>query len=184
MTMPMTAQALLTVEEWGLLPEDDARELVEGRLVEAEMGTFAHGYVVAELSALLREYFRPRGAWVVGDGVRLSIGERKGRVPDAAVFLERPSPRGVVQVPPAIVVEVLSEGAENHRRDRIAKLDEYAKRGIAQYWIVDPEDRTVEIFALRSGLYARVAAAETGALVVPDHEGLVVDVEALFAGLD
>ena len=38
MTMPMTAQALLTVEEWGLLPEDDARELDQGRGSFAEIG--------------------------------------------------------------------------------------------------------------------------------------------------
>jgi len=169
-----------TVEEWGALPEDDDRELVDGTLVEPEVAGFAHGHVVALLTAQLLAHFRPRGGWVVGDGVRVALGERRGRVPDAAVFLERPFPTGLVDAIPAIVVEVLSPGPTNVRRDRIAKVDEYAARGIPQYWIVDPEACTLEIYVLQGGVYARVAAADHGVLRVPEH-GLELDVDDLFA---
>ena len=37
------------------------------------------------------------------------------------------------------MMEVVSDGDEDHRRDRETKRDEYAKAGIPEYWIVDPE---------------------------------------------
>ncbi len=79
MTVPMATAQLepMSVEEWASLPEDEERELVDGYLVEAEVATFAHGYLVSELTARLREYFRPRGGWVVGDGVRLALPSRE-----------------------------------------------------------------------------------------------------------
>lgn len=47
-------------------------------------------------------------------------------------------------------MEILSPGSDNARRDRIAKLYLYAKFGVREYWIVDPETRTIELY-IRSG---------------------------------
>ena len=46
---------------------------------------------------------------------------------------------------PEIFIEILSPGASNERRDRNVKLNLYARRGAGEYWIVDPENRCVEI---------------------------------------
>lgn len=175
-----TAAATWTVQAWAALPEDDDRELVGGELVEAEVAGFGHCRVVALLTVQLHAHFAPRGAYVVGDGLRLSLTDRGGRVPDAAVFLARPPRTGPVDLAPAIVVEVLSPGPVNQRRDRLAKVAEYAARGIAQCWIVDPEAQTLEILALRGAVYAHVAAGARGPLPVPDHPGLTLDLDALF----
>jgi Uma2 family endonuclease len=50
---------------------------------------------------------------------------------------------------PELVIEILSPGAENERRDRIAKRQLYAKYGVKQYWIVDFEKRTIEVYLLQ-----------------------------------
>ena len=47
---------------------------------------------------------------------------------------------------PELVVEVLSPGATNERRDREAKLKLYTRRGVDEYWIVDWEQRLVEVY--------------------------------------
>jgi Uma2 family endonuclease len=46
--------------------------------------------------------------------------------------------------PPALVVEILSPGSTNIRRDRVAKLQLYAKHGVPEYWIIDPRIMTLE----------------------------------------
>jgi Uma2 family endonuclease len=55
--------------------------------------------------------------------------------------------------PPRLVVEVVSPGQKNIDRDYRYKRSEYAARGIAEYWVVDPLQQVVTIFQLLNGLY-------------------------------
>lgn len=51
---------------------------------------------------------------------------------------------------PDLVIEIVSPGVENERRDRLAKRQLYGKHGVKEYWIVDFEKRNVEVYALRA----------------------------------
>jgi Uma2 family endonuclease len=55
--------------------------------------------------------------------------------------------------PPALVVEVVSPGQTNRERDYRYKHTEYAARGIAEYWIVDPETQQITLCLWVSGRY-------------------------------
>jgi Uma2 family endonuclease len=183
------AAHLMTVEEWGELDEDDPRELEDGVLVEAEMTNFLHELVVKWLVVLLSGYFDPKGGFVVGSGVGIVIGPRRGRIPDVVCFGpgKRPEPRGILRVPPDVIVEVISPDQAQHvRRDRIQKPTDYAKIGVRYYWLVDPEARTFEIWELGDDKrYTRACAAVDGAIdLVPGCPGLVVDLDALWSELD
>ncbi|XID90697.1 Uma2 family endonuclease [Paenibacillaceae bacterium WGS1546] len=62
------------------------------------------------------------------------------------------TPRGI-EGPPDLAVEVLSPSSR--KRDRLKKMAVYEKYGVAEYWIVDPESRTLEQFHLNErGKYA------------------------------
>jgi Uma2 family endonuclease len=52
---------------------------------------------------------------------------------------------------PELVVEVLSPGSTNERRDRVAKLKLYAQRGVQEYWIADWRLRAVEVYRRQEG---------------------------------
>ena len=51
-----------------------------------------------------------------------------------------------VEGPPDLVVEVLSPSTAS--RDRGIKLERYKLYGVAEYWVVDPDERTVEVWNL------------------------------------
>ena len=62
---------------------------------------------------------------------------------------------------PDLVIEIVSPGSENSQRDRTIKRRLYGKHGVKEYWILDPETRTVEVYRPR-GKYLALAATLTG----------------------
>ncbi len=188
-TLMQSTALELTFDDWLALPEDEAGELVDGRLVEEEMPDFVHEVVVAFLIHLFRGWTAPRGGMVAGSGAKFAVSPRRGRKPDVTVYLpgtQLPPRRGLIRTPPDVAVEIVSPTLRDGRRDRVEKLDEYASFGIRFYWILDPALRSLEIFELGAdGRYAR-ARGVTGGRVedVPGFEDLGLDLDALWAEID
>ena len=84
-------------------------------------------------------------------------GQPKNRFPDITVLLPehleqlKASGQSAIRLdmhPLMLVVEVVSPGTDNHRRDYIDKRNQYEWRGISEYWIVDPIKQQVTVLSL------------------------------------
>lgn len=64
------------------------------------------------------------------------------------------------RITPDLVLELLSPS--NAAEDRGPKRAEYAAAGVREYVLVDPEERTVEVFRLEEGCYVEVARGPDG----------------------
>ncbi|HLO51285.1 MAG TPA: Uma2 family endonuclease, partial [Kamptonema sp.] len=53
---------------------------------------------------------------------------------------------GHLTAAPELIVEVLSPGADNQRRDRDLKLRLYSVRGVQEYWIINWQLQQVEVY--------------------------------------
>ncbi len=179
----------LSLHAWSELAEDAEGELVDGVLVDDEMTDAVHELVVVFLIAELRRWVRPLHGVVLASEAKLAVSEVRGRKADVSVYLPgapRPSARGLVRVPPSLVIEVVSPRPRDARRDRVEKLDEYAAFGVGWYWIVDPQLRSLEIFERGAdGRYVRALARIDGRVEpVPGCPGLAIDLDALWAEAD
>jgi Uma2 family endonuclease len=179
----------MSFEEWVALPEDEPGELVDGFLVEEEVPGYLHEIVIAWLARILGNWGTARGALVAGSGAKFRVTPRRGRMPDLTVYLQgdqKPPKRGLITAPPSIVVEVVSPGARDQRRDRVEKLAEYAEFGVRWYWIVDPELRTFEIFErIPEGRYLHAIGVTEGIVdPVPGCDGLHIAVSELWEQID
>jgi Uma2 family endonuclease len=77
------------------------------------------------------------------------------------------------------VVEILSE--EDEERDTVTKRSEYARAGIAHYWIADPRRRTVLTLVLRDNEYAVAGEFSGDDLLTSDlFPGLSIPLSRLF----
>lgn len=92
--------------------------------------------------------------------VRLWPG--KIREPDILFYTQAHSERigELISGPPDLVVEVPSPGTR--KTDRHDKFYEYAQANIAEYWIVDPEAESVEVFILDDGVFSLLVKAGLG----------------------
>ena len=59
----------------------------------------------------------------------------------------------LVEMPPEIVIEVVSPGKKNANRNYRQKRAQYQARGISEYWIVDPLAEKITILSLNEWLY-------------------------------
>jgi Uma2 family endonuclease len=130
-------------------------ELIHGRIVMTPAADFFHASIGSLLNRKLGDYLDRRGLGRVLDssaGYDLPSGDTLE--PDVSFVSRRrldtgPRPeRGRhARLVPDLVVEVLSPSTR--RRDRTVKKDVYAANGVVEYWLVDPEARTVTVFHRR-----------------------------------
>ena len=90
-------------------------------------------------------------------------------------------PDGHLHAAPELVIEVLSPGGTNERRDREAKLKLYSRRGVLEYWIVDWRTQQVEMYR-REDLALHLVATlhPTDTLTSPLLPGFACEVATLF----
>jgi Uma2 family endonuclease len=179
----------MTLEEWASLDEDEPGELVDGLLEEEEVPSWAHEIVVSWLIGVLRAWLVPRGGYVLGSETKLAISGKRGRKPDVVAFLpSRALPKrrsSVTRIAPDIVIEVVTPTPRDGRRDRVEKKPDYASFGVRQYWLVDPELRTMEILARGDdGRFVEILAESSGTHAVPGLDDLSLDLDALWAEVE
>lgn len=175
----------ITLEEWGAMDEDEPGELVDGRLEEEEVPGIDHEIVVSWLVHVFRSWLGKTG-WVIPSDARFAVSKGRGRKPDLAIYFARVkfAVRPIITTPPDIAIEVVSPTPRDERRDRIEKMDDYADFGIRFYWIVDPMLRSLEVFELVDGRYARAAVGTEGTMRdLPGCAGLTIDLDDLWAEL-
>jgi Uma2 family endonuclease len=188
MGQPAVAVPALRESTWedfiAIEDEDDLRELVDGELVELEVPTYLHEAIIGTFVMFLGLWARERKTGrALPSGYKVRISKKRGFMPDVQFYrCDNPSKRGMkglAEGHPDLVIEVMSPSSV--RFDRIKKLDGYASIGVPEYWLVDPEHRTLERLILREGKYVIDAALEGDAVFTPDtFEELAIPLQELW----
>ncbi len=171
-------------------PWDDTRyEIIDGELFVSTQPSTEHQYAANEAAIELGVWNRRTGRGLVLPAPGLIFTDDDNAAPDV-VWLSWERFRAVrgedrkLHGPPELVVEVLSPGADNERRDRDDKLKLYSRRGVDEYWILDWQQRRAEVYrrAAEDRDVLRLAAALSAedALETPLLPGFRVRVGDLF----
>ena len=153
--MAKRIEPLLTVADLDAFPEDDGNryELIGGELFVSRAPGIPHQRVLLNLEVDLSNYLKDNPVGILVPGAGAIFSDYDAVIPDLA-FVRHERWNEVVTGEKFtgaldIVIEVLSPGTQNRQRDLSAKRKLYAKYGVAEYWIVDSEHRSVLIFLLR-----------------------------------
>jgi Uma2 family endonuclease len=179
------ASTSYTWDDFVALEEDDLRELIDGELVEVEVPTMAHEGIVARLCFFLYGWVdQGHGGRVTASGYKVRISDRRGVMPDVQLYKRgndaaREQEQGLVRGRPDLVVEIVSPSSQ--RYDRVIKLRWYAQLGVPEYWLVDPQARTVERLILRDGTFVIAASLAEGEVLRPETlDGLEIPLAKLW----
>ena len=145
----MPVDIRLTYDDYCLLPNDGKRyEIIDGELFVTPSPRFAHQIMVTRLTRYLSAFVEDHGLGLVFVSPFDVVFSQFDVVePDllyvskarAAVLTEKN-----VQGAPDLVIEVLSPTTA--ATDRTIKLKLYARFGVTEYWIVDPQGPSVEVY--------------------------------------
>jgi Uma2 family endonuclease len=142
-------------EEYLALDANRLIEYTDGYLEFLPMPTRFHQLIVKLLFNRLDRFVSKRALGeVLFAPLPVRLWPGKYREPDV-IYLK---PGRVAKSPRQprgadLVMEVLSEGEENRKRDLQTKRKEYAAAAISEYWIVDPEERTITVLTLAGKRY-------------------------------
>ncbi|MEZ4967578.1 MAG: Uma2 family endonuclease [Saprospiraceae bacterium] len=170
-------------EYYALLHEDVKAEFINGEIIYQSPVKRKHWKVSIRLSTLLHNYVETNQLGEVGvEKVMVSLS-RNDYEPDIVFFSNEKAggfqPDQMHFPAPDFVVEIVSESTES--RDRGVKFDDYAVHGVQEYWIIDPEERSIEQYLLQGKvfeLYQKLTGA--GLLKSTAIRDFTVEISSLF----
>ncbi len=149
-----------SVEDYFALPKQGDYELIEGKLVKKNVSGYRHQIIAGQIFMQFYQdiWTHCKKCEVIPAPFCVILSRVDGVVvqPDLSVVCRRELLRGGgCEGAPDLVVEVLSP--ENKKYDLFEKLGIYSKYGVREYWIVDPEQESILIYALEEGILPEVA---------------------------
>lgn len=135
-----------TLQELHSLPDDGNKyELVRGELFVTPPPAYEHEAIAARLAQALTPYVAAQGLGLVYRPRAVLRFEGSEVEPDLMVRPDAPGADWDRAPVPILVVEILSPSTR--RRDQEQKRDLYMDADVAEYWLVDPERRTITVVA-------------------------------------
>lgn len=153
--MNQPAERLASYEDLFDLPEHIVGEIINGELHTHPRPAPGHAYAYSFLGGVLLQPFGigngGPGGWIILDEPELHLGANV-LVPDLAGWRRERMPSlpetAWFPVAPDWVCEILSPSTA--RTDRLLKMPIYAREGIGHLWLLDPDARTLEVYALQT----------------------------------
>ena len=148
--MPRSSTVRYTYQDHQSIREDHRRhEIIDGALYVTPTPRFNHREVAASLLGLLRSLAREHELGRVVGPITVHLHDELVLEPDLVFIradrMDIADPEGDVHGPPDLVVEILSP-TSTESYDRNLKRKRYLESGVAEVWLVDIDERQVEVW--------------------------------------
>lgn len=176
----------LTYQDYMELPEEPGYrfEVIDGILVKEPSPSVLHQRVSRKLQRIMEDYFwkTDPGGEIFGAPLDVTFQDITVVQPD--LFYISGEQKHIIKEmridgPPKLVVEIMSPSTG--RKDRLQKMRIYRHSQVQHYWLVNPEEKTLECFSLRDGIYALVALGmDEDIMEHPEFPELLIDLKVLW----
>ena len=152
MTSTTTEKVCWTIADLELIPENGNRyEIIDGELLVTRAPHWKHQKTCVKISTQLELWSNQTGLGQVAIAPGIIFTDADNVIPDVVWvsnerLLEILDESGHLTGAPELVIEVLSPGEVQEKRDKQIKLKLYSVQGVREYWIFDPVKETVEVY--------------------------------------
>ncbi|MBI2890161.1 MAG: Uma2 family endonuclease [Nitrospirae bacterium] len=180
--MSAVAEVRFNYRDYCLMPEGKRYELIGGRLYVTPSPYTVHQGVSREiLNLLYRQLHEPGIAVVFTAPVDVYLTDEDVIQPDLLAIAKNRA--GIVEDKyvrgaPDLVVEIISQ--THPERDRVIKKKLYHLNGVKEYWIVDPDARSIEVLDWRQGGWEHRGTYTQGEVTSSVFPALVVPLDRVF----
>ena len=156
--MTTTEKARWTTDDLEFLPDNGNRyEIIDGELIVTRAPHWKHQEVCVKIAAKLEIWSTQTGLGRTAYAPGIIFTDADNVIPDVVwISNERLEQildeAGHLRGAPELVVEVLSPGEENEKRDRQSKLKLYSVQGVREYWIFDRQQQKLEVYRRENGI--------------------------------
>lgn len=188
----MTTYPRYTSSDLESLPDIDGTryEIIDGDLFVSKQPSLEHQYACLVVATSLFAWSKETGQGRAYTTPGLVFDGDDDVAPDV-VWISHDRLRtgrdaaGHLRVGPELAVEVVSPGSANERRDREFKLKLYSRQGVREYWIIDWQQRMVQIYRRESLALTLVATLWDGdTLEAPLLPGFALSVSDIWEPVD
>ncbi len=125
--------------------DEPREELIDGEIVMMAPASANHGFTAFNIARLFGNYLYGKKCTPIADGMMVYLTNTDHFIPDMMIVCDpdKIKPDGVHGAPD-LVVEVLSPSTA--KNDKTHKKDVYARCGVREYWLVNPVDKSVEVY--------------------------------------
>ena len=178
-----TRPTTLTYDDYLMTPDDERWELLRGELIMVPGPNTAHQRITLNLVRFLSAFVEENALGEVFISPYDVVLSRTNVLQPDIIFVSSDQQSIItdanIQGAPALVVEVISPSTAS--KDREVKRGIYAETGVGEYWLVDPDARTISVMSLQDKDFREVANYGAGeVLSSPTLEGLVLDLTRIF----
>ncbi len=170
--------------------ESERIELIDGEAVMMALPLREHQEIVGALYAQLHNFLDGKKCKVYPAPFGVRLFEQDGDTPEDVDTMVEPDISVICDTKkldkygckgaPDMVIEILSPSSR--RYDRIVKMNLYQKAGVREYWIVNPEDRSVLVFLLEgSNLILHEDYGQSDIAKVNVLDGCFIELSKVFA---
>ncbi len=155
--MSITEKVYWTTADLELFPDNGNRyEIIDGDLFVTKAPHWGHQEVAGNAYTALKNWSRQTGLGKTVPAPGIIFTDADNVIPDVVwVSNERLAKildnSGHLNAAPELVVEVMSPGKENEKRDRQSKLKLYSAQGVREYWIFDWKEEKIEVYRREDG---------------------------------
>lgn len=182
--MPLVKEKRLSVNYYKLLPEGAPYQLIEGELVMTPAPNPGHQMILGNIVEKIRHFAKGKGIAIFSP-VDVYLDDENAFQPDLIFIpnerMEIIKKDGIYGAP-ELVIEILSPSTAHY--DLKEKFRVYERTGVREYWIVDPDMRTIEVYLNEAegfSLKFKVESeGEIGSIVL---EGFKINLKDIFREL-